>query len=233
MRIRIPVRRTYHGLIDGFRLKYLGIRPDPREYSTIVGAWSMVPCQYEAYFLCMNKYIEKKDKVLDVGFGLGYGLNIMSIKAKEVYGIDVDKKVLDFSAENVLKKNPKVKDLSLYDGYHIDYPDNYFDVVSTVDVLEHVEEYDIFLKELLRISKRGVFISTPNRREEFTNRDGSPKNKWHIREWSYRELNNILRKHGEVEWNFINGRYKGPFKISSKVVSSTLALSPFLYKKKK
>ncbi|HVX92683.1 MAG TPA: class I SAM-dependent methyltransferase [Candidatus Dojkabacteria bacterium] len=219
--------------VGGF-VKYnvLRVKRDPKAYSTIVGAWSMIPCQYEAYFLCMNKYVKKEDKVLDVGFGLGYGMNILSIKAKEVHGVDIDQKVLNFSTINVLNKNPKVKKLSLYDGYHINYPDNYFDVVTSVDVLEHVEDYHRFLDELLRVSKRGVFISTPNRRPEFTKRDGTPKNPWHLREWSYAELNKIVKKHGKVEWNFENGPFRGPFTISNKVKENTLTLTPFIFKKK-
>ncbi len=223
--------KAFRKIVMIIKYDILNIRKDPKEYSTIVGAWSMIPCQYEAYFLCMNKYINDGDRILDVGFGLGYGMNIMSIKAKEVHGVDIDQKVLDYCNTNVLGKNYKVKKLSLYDGYHIDYPDNYFDIVSSVDVLEHVEDYHKFLDELLRVSKRGVFISTPNRRPEFTKKDGSPKNQWHLREWSYEELDSILKKHGKVDWNFENGPFNGPFTISSKVQDDTLTLTPFIHKK--
>jgi ubiquinone/menaquinone biosynthesis C-methylase UbiE/ribosomal protein L29 len=203
----------------------------PEEYSTIVGAGSFVNDQLKAYFLCLNKYVREGDKVLDVGFGLGYGLNTLAIKAKEVNGVDVDEKVLRYCREIMAGENPKLKDLKVYDGYKLDYPDNYFDVVSSVDVLEHVESYDKFLNELLRVSRRGVFISTPNRRPEYTNPDGKPKNYWHRREWSWDELKNILANHGRVDANFINGPYDGPFTLSDAVKDDTLCLSPFIFKK--
>ncbi|MFA5247659.1 MAG: methyltransferase domain-containing protein [Patescibacteria group bacterium] len=206
-------------------------KPKPEEYSTVFGAGSFIPEQLEAYFLCMNKYVQENDKVLDVGFGLGYGLSTLSIKAKEVSGIDIDEKVLNYCRATTVGKNPKLKDLKIYDGYHLDYPDNYFDIVSSVDVLEHVKDYDKFLDELLRVSKRGVFINTPNRRPEYTNPDGKPKNYWHLREWNQGELKTILEKHGRVEENFINGQFNGPFTISSEIEEDTLALSPFIFKK--
>jgi ubiquinone/menaquinone biosynthesis C-methylase UbiE len=206
-------------------------KPRSDEYSTVFGAGSFIPGQLEAYFLCMNKYVQEGDKVLDVGFGLGYGLSTLAIKAKEVSGVDIDEKVLNYCRTTTVGKNPKLKDLNVYNGYKLNYPDNYFDVVSTVDVLEHVEDYNKFLDELLRVSKRGVFINTPNRRPEYTNPDGTPKNYWHLREWSRDELKAILEKHGRVEENFINGSFDGPFTISSETKDNTFALSPFIFKK--
>ena len=93
----------------------------------------------------------------------------------------------------------------MFDGYNLPFPDDTFDVVTCVDVIEHVEDYDRLIKEMLRVSKKGVFLSTPNRRPEYTNRDGSPKNYWHLREWSFEELEMILSKFGRTEWIFING----------------------------
>lgn len=211
-------------------LKKYRHRPNPKEYSTIVGAGSYVIPQLEAYFLCLNKYIDEGDRVLDVGFGLGYGLNTLSIKAQEVNGVDVDPKVLEYSQKFMCGRNPKLKTLTTYNGYNLNFPDNYFDVVSTVDVLEHVEDYDRFLKELLRVSKKGVFISTPMRRPEYTNSDGTPRNYWHLREWSKEELQLILEKFGQVDWNFINGPFEGPMTVSETLQTDTFALTPFIKK---
>jgi ubiquinone/menaquinone biosynthesis C-methylase UbiE len=206
------------------------LRPDPKKYSTIVGVGSVVPVQIEAYFLALNKYVGENAKILDVGFGLGYGLNILSIKASEVNGVDVDAKVLDHCNNTLLGKNPRLIILKIFDGYNIPFPDETFDVVTSVDVIEHVEDYERLIKEMLRVSKNGVFLSTPNRRSEYTNKDGSPKNYWHLREWSFEEFDEIIRKFGSVEWNCINGPYEGPFSVSTGIAEDTLALSPFIYK---
>lgn len=204
--------------------------PDPKEYSTIVGKGSIVPCQIEAYFFALNAYVEEGAHVLDVGFGLGYGLNILAIKAKRVCGVDVDPKVLAYCQDTVRGRNPRLQRLELYDGRQLPFMDAEFDVLTCVDVLEHVEDYDAFLEEMLRVSRRGVFISTPNRRPEYTNSNGMPKNHWHLREWSFEELDAILNRHGPVEWHFLDGPFEGPFRTVNAVTRDTLTLSPFLLK---
>lgn len=206
--------------------------PDPKKYSTIVGVGSVVPVQIEAYFLALNKYIDENAKILDVGFGLGYGLNILSIKSSEVNGVDVDVKVLNYCTNTLVGKNPRLKILKIFDGYNLPFSDDTFDVVTCVDVIEHVEDYNRLIKEMLRVSRKGVFLSTPNRRPEYTNNDGGPKNYWHLREWSFEEFDQIVSKFGWIEWNFINGPYEGPFTISTEINQDTLALSPIIFKLK-
>jgi 2-polyprenyl-3-methyl-5-hydroxy-6-metoxy-1,4-benzoquinol methylase len=203
---------------------------DPSSYST-TDVPAEVPCQRESYFYALNTFVKDGDKVLDVGMGLGYGMNILSIKAKEVHAVDVDKKAVEHCKKVNLGKNPKVKKLSLYDGYSLPYRSNYFDVVTCVDVVEHVEDYDRFIDELLRVSKRVVFFATPNRRPEYTNPDGTPMNYYHLREWSFQELNKIILGHSKkIKWSFLEGPYDGPFKIKEKASKETLVLMPALFK---
>jgi SAM-dependent methyltransferase len=213
------------------KIKKIPQKPNPKDYSTIVGVGSVVPCQIEAYFLALNQYLGEKETALDVGFGLGYGLNILAIKARLVSGVDVDPKVLEYCRNTVMGRNPRLAHLDIYDGYSLLFPDNHFDLVTCVDVLEHVDDYHRFLDELLRVSRKGVFISTPNRRPEYTNPDGTPKNYWHLREWRMEELDAILCQHGQVDWNFLNGPWEGPFECSTTQKENTLALSPFVYKR--
>lgn len=208
----------------------ISVKPNPGEYSATLGIGSIVPCQIEAYFLALNQYLGEKETALDVGFGLGYGLNILAIKAGEVDGVEVDLKALEYCQNTIRGRNPRLNRLELFDGYGLPFPDNQFDLVTCVDVLEHVEDFHRFLAELLRVARKGVFISTPNRRPEYTNADGSPKNYWHLREWSFGELDEILRVHGDVDWNFLNGAFEGPFTYSKSVVENTLTLSPFVTK---
>jgi 2-polyprenyl-3-methyl-5-hydroxy-6-metoxy-1,4-benzoquinol methylase len=198
--------------------------PNPSEYTTTDGP-TEVPLQKETYYTALNEYVEDGDRVLDVGCGIGYGLNLLSIKAGEVVGVDVDAKAIDYCTTQVLKKNPKLKELRHYDGYHLPYEDRAFDVVTCIDVIEHVEHYDAFIDELLRVARRRVVFGTPNRRAEFTNPDGTPKNFWHLREWSYKELDEILRRHAsQIDWYFVNGAWEGPFTISRTLTDSTQSL---------
>ena len=101
----------------------------PSDYSTIDDKGNVVPVQIEAYFLALNQYIDKGSSVLDVGFGLGYGLIISSIHAKNVYGIDVDRKALQHCMGYLKGRLPTLSNIDTYDGYHIPYDNDFFDVV--------------------------------------------------------------------------------------------------------
>jgi len=198
----------------------------PQLYSTLDRP-AEIPVQVAAYNLVTTQYLHSGDSVLDVGFGLGYGLRIMSAKAGRLTGIEVDRRALAQARKNL--HIPGLVELSHYDGYSIPYPDNSFDVVTCIDVLEHVPDYRRFLKDLCRVAKRSVVISTPNRRPEYTKPDGTPKNPWHIREWSHEELDRELQRLSlRIDWNFLNGPWEGPFTVSQLVQSDTLALTPAL-----
>ena len=171
--------------------------------------------------------------MVDDGSGLSYVLNLLSIKAGEVSGVDIDQKAIDYAEKRIRGRNPKLKDLKVYDGYNLPYGDKSFDVITSIDVIEHVEDYDRFIDELLRVAKKAVLISTPNRREEHTNPDGTPKNHWHLREWSRAELDKIIAKHdAKIQWHHVNGPWEGPFTVSSNLKEDTQTLTPALLPKK-
>jgi SAM-dependent methyltransferase len=54
---------------------------------------------------------------------------------------------------------PGVKEI-YGDGCDIDYPDQFFDLVMSNSVIEHVKEQEKFAKEMLRVGKR-VYCQTP------------------------------------------------------------------------
>ena len=200
----------------------------PQHYSTLDDPQE-VPVQVAAYRLAADKYLRAGDHVLDVGFGLGYGLRILSEKAELVAGVEIDRRAVAHLGRT-LAGDSTVSELRLYNGKTIPYPDGSFDMVTCVDVLEHVPDYAGMLAEMVRVSRRTVLVSTPRRRPEHTQVDGRPCNIWHLREWSYTEFDGILdRIDGiSVEWNFLNGPWNGPFEACSEVGSETQALVPTL-----
>lgn len=196
----------------------------PRLYSVLDTA-DEVPVQIAAYRLVTNLYLRTGDSVLDVGFGLGYGLKIMSEKADRLSGIEIDRKALARMKRSFV--TPRIRSLKHYDGYTIPFPRRSFDVVTCIDVMEHVPDYMRLMRNLCEVARRNVVISTPNRRLEHMNAEGQPKNPWHIREWSFEEFDQILKQLGaRYEWNFLNGPWNGPFTVTQCIQDTTLALTP-------
>ena len=191
--------------------------------------YGRLPVQAAAYQLAVSDYIHPGDRILDVGFGLGYGLRMMAHEAEELCGIEIDRRAVSRGVR-FLRGIPAIRELQQYDGCTIPYQSAAFDVVTCIDVLEHVHDYVGLIRELLRTSKRVVLISTPNRRPEYTMPDGRPRNRWHLREWSFEELDTILRAvpHIDIEWNFLSGPWEGPCERTSTISSETLALTPAL-----
>lgn len=193
-------------------------------YSTLDNP-AEIPVQVAAYHLVTERYIRKSDSVLDVGFGIGCGLRIMVEKAEKLSGIEVDRKTVRLARNAIF--DSRISGFEHYDGYSIPFKERSFDVVTCIDVIEHVPDYLRLLNELCRITKRIVFLSTPNRRIEHTGVDGKPKNPWHIREWSYEEFDRVLMQLGKnYEWNFLNGPWEGPFSVSQRITNATIALTP-------
>jgi ubiquinone/menaquinone biosynthesis C-methylase UbiE len=173
----------------------------PPDYSTVDYPIE-VPAQVEVYIFCRDKYLQPTDKVLEVGLGLGYGLSIMSAKAFKLAGVDIDKKCVE-RGKVFFYGHRQIETIELYDGYNLPFPDKSFDVVTCIEVLEHVEDYSRFIKELTRVAKRLVFLATPNQIPLNTDSNGKPKNFWHLREWTKDELDLIFKNLGlNVEWNF-------------------------------
>lgn len=89
-------------------------------------------------------------KILDVGCGDAFFLSQLNDKKNHLYGIDYSKRALDFA-----KLFNQGKALELVQGAweEIPFEDNYFDIVTSIAVLEHIkpENIHICLKEAYRI----------------------------------------------------------------------------------
>lgn len=102
-------------------------------------------------------------KILDVGCGLGYGSKIIKNIENQITGIDVDKHSIDYAKKNY----GNFADFLVYDGKKIPFPDEYFNLVYSLEVIEHIDvnHHRAFYNEIKRVLKRNgtLIISTPNR----------------------------------------------------------------------
>lgn len=101
-----------------------------------------------------NIKITDKTKILEIGCGPDGMINY--IEGGEKYGLDP---LMDYFTKN-FKMSDKVKWIKAM-GEHIPFEDNYFDVVVSTNVLDHVFNPDSFLKEIRRTLKpKGNFFLT-------------------------------------------------------------------------
>jgi ubiquinone/menaquinone biosynthesis C-methylase UbiE len=106
--------------------------------------------------LCTNV---PHDTILEVGAGEGSVLQRLSEVgfAQSLHAIDISPSGI----EKIKQKHiPLLKECQLYDGYHIPYADNHFDVVVLTHVVEHLEHPRQLIREASRVGKR-LFIEVP------------------------------------------------------------------------
>jgi 2-polyprenyl-6-hydroxyphenyl methylase/3-demethylubiquinone-9 3-methyltransferase len=98
----------------------------------------------------------KESKVLDVGCGAGFLSNELAKNFFQVTGVDLSEESL--AVARAYDETKSVQYLSA-DAYHLPFPDHYFDVVTAMDFLEHVEQPAEVIKEFSRVLKpSGLFI---------------------------------------------------------------------------
>jgi 2-polyprenyl-3-methyl-5-hydroxy-6-metoxy-1,4-benzoquinol methylase len=132
-------------------------------------------------------YVAVKDKiegnVLEVGCGEGRGVSLMLERAKSFTAVDKIKPVVD----ELQKKYPTGRFISMnippLDGLQ----DNTYDTIVSFQVIEHIQDDSLYLKELHRVLKPGgtLYITTPNRKMSLS------RNPWHIREYLAGELKSL------------------------------------------
>jgi len=101
--------------------------------------------------------------VLDAGCGCGYGSKHLADNgAQSISAIDIDRSAIKYAKKHYDLCN---LDFAVVDGTHLSFRDNSFDVVTSIEVIEHVPNFREYLKEIHRILKpKGVLlISTPNK----------------------------------------------------------------------
>jgi SAM-dependent methyltransferase len=108
-------------------------------------------------------------RVLDVGCGVGQVVGALMEAGFEAHGVDV-------SEPNIARAKKICPRCQLYDGKRLPFADGFFSSVGALNVLEHVEEPEAFVAELVRVTaRRGkIIISSPNFFRVFGFRDYHP-----------------------------------------------------------
>ena len=99
-------------------------------------------------------------RILDVGCGEGFTVRHLyeqGISAAMV-GVDYSPAALAWSRANHDAMSP----LSLADAHHLPFPDSSYDLVLCLEVLEHLPDSSLGLRELLRVSRDYGLVSVPH-----------------------------------------------------------------------
>ncbi len=102
-------------------------------------------------------------RLLDVGCGHGTFTLRLGDKFSEVYGIDVQDNYLEeFRRAASSRSNYRISHMS---ASQMNFPDEFFDKVVTLETLEHVDNLPATAAEIMRVTKCGgeIVISVPNR----------------------------------------------------------------------
>ena len=137
------------------------------------------------------EYVENKN-VLDIASGTGYGADILYKlgRAKHVFGVELNQEAVDYANAIYSSEYVEYKQGSILD---IPFTDNTFDVLTSFETLEHIENEERQMQEIKRVLKKdGLYIlSTPN---DWDNSN----NKFHVRDYDYNSVKELISKHFEI-----------------------------------
>ena len=163
-------------------------------------------------------------RALDVGCGVGQVVARLQEAGFAAYGVDV-------SVPNIERARKFSERCQLYDGRKLPFPDRHFASTGALNVLEHVDEPEAFIGELVRVTEVGgrIVLSSPNFFRVLGFRDYHPRmrglaNKW--RNWKrLQEKRRQMRKDPEaVRFDRMAPIVKEPFTPDDDAIIATNAL---------
>lgn len=160
---------------------------------------------HEVSYRYAAPYVAGKD-VLDLGCGGGYGTAILAEGAKSVVGVDVSEAAVEHAGKTFEGNNIRFRTIG--GQGRLPFADRTFDVVSCLQVIEHIRGDRLFAAEIARVLKPGgvAIIATPDRASRLFWWQ-QPWNRFHVREYSARRFQALLRQaFAGVEVHCVNGR---------------------------
>ncbi len=168
----------------------------------------------------------KSLKILSLGAGTGTDLEILN-KYGEVYVIDINKNALNLISKKLCYEK------KIANACKLPYKDNFFDIVTSFDVFEHITNDFRAISEARRVLKKGGYLvfSVPAFQFLFSSHDEALE---HKRRYNKKMLKNLLLQFNNLKLNYWNSMLFFPIacmrliKKNSKVEVDSMALPKFV-----
>jgi len=142
-----------------------------------------------------------KGDLLEIGCGEGRGVEVLLDQIKSYHGLDQHQELINMLQEKYPACTFEQANIPPMETIE----NNKYDCVISFQVIEHIENDLLFLKEIYRALKPGgkAIISTPNIKHTLT------RNPWHIREYTSKQLTDLcLSVFDHVEAKGVGGNDK-------------------------
>ena len=125
--------------------------------------------------------------VLEIGCGFGRGLETLKNVCDNYTAIDKNDELIALLSDKYKDFTFISQNIPPFTGLE----DNTYDFVVSFQVIEHIKDDNLYLKEIQRVLKPGgkALITTPNIKYSLT------RNPWHIREYTPAELKTLMNKY--------------------------------------
>ncbi len=160
--------------------------------------------EHTARYYFSTPYI--KGRVLDIACGTGYGGQMVAKACKkeisEMIGVDIDEETIKYAKANYY--HPLLK-FQIEDVLDPMLPEKlgHFDVIMSFETIEHIENDQLFMKNLFEMLKPGgmLIMSTP-----FGKGKGVPCGQpFHFHQMTKEEFSDLFTDFSEVEIYFQRG----------------------------
>ena len=144
-----------------------------------------------ARYIFAKRHVLKK-LVLDAGCGAAHGVYLLASDCQAAIGIDISVAALTYARR--CHSRDKIEFLA-QDVTRLGFKSETFDVVLSFEVIEHLKNHRVYLREIRRVLKDGgtLLISTPNKKIMSPGRK-RPLWKWHHVEFYSHEFETLLKE---------------------------------------
>ena len=166
------------------KLKFTGERYTPEVQGNIF-------LEHMHRYLMVRDLIHNKT-VLDIASGEGFGSDYLAQYASNVIGVDLSKDAIDHAKKKYQRDNLTFK---VGSTSQIPLDDNSVDVVVSFETIEHHDEHEEMMAEIVRVLKPdGVLIISSPDKAEYSDVPQT-NNPYHVRELYQHELEELLSKY--------------------------------------